>query len=262
MRLRIAPLAFLLSVAAFPAVAQQPYLSMAPVRWQAGVTADAEGTTMLAGVDRSVPLHFFLPNVGRTSRVDVAAVAVGARTTADETRFRFRATALDLTISRNPWNGGVRLLSYDRTGTRDVVADWALVQAGTAVMLGTATQGVEARIEMRGALSTRRIGGTFFPRLAALDRGSDTGFAASITAAVTSAASETLYLDVRVGEERLWAGVDPTWRFAEASLHVGFATRFEAVATLGLGRAGIGESVEENPHAGLALRFTPAAQRY
>ena len=243
------------------AAAQQPYLSMAPLRIHAEAIGAEETGTALVGIDRSVPLHFFLPNVGRTSRVDVAAVFFGARNTAERTCLRYRLTAMELSISRAPWNGGVRLLSYDRSGTRDVVADWLAIQAGPSGHFRVGIIDVEPRIELSGSIATRRTGRAVFDDLPERAYDGATGVAGSLAAVATVAFAQSGYLEARGSIERFSAGDRPEHRSASIALHWTPATRFEVVARAAMERAFL--SVPSTAKiAGLSIRFTPAAQAY
>lgn len=256
------PLVMLLLVCASgTATAQQPYLSMAPVRIHAEALATGGTTSALVGIDRSVPLHFFLPNVGRTSRVDVAAVFLGGRDTPGGTDLRYRLTAIDLSISRAPWNGGVRLLSYDRSGARDVVADWLAIQAGPSALFRVGSIDVEPRIELEGSVATRRTGRAVFEDLSEAATDGATGLAGSVAAVVTLAFGEHAYVEGRGSIERFSAGAKPEHRSASVALHWTLATRFEIVAHAAVERA-ILHGTSDAAIAGLAIRFTPAAQAY
>lgn len=243
------------------AAAQHPYLSMAPLRIHAEVMGAGETGTALVGIDRSVPLHFFLPNVGRTSRVDIAALFVGARNSTEKTDLRYRLTAMELSISRAPWNGGVRLLSYDRSGTRDVVADWLAIQAGPSGRFRVGGIDVEPRIELSGSIATRRTGRSVFEDLPEGADDGSTGLAGSLAGVATVAFAESGYLEARGSIERFSAGGRPEHRSASIALHWTAATRFEVVARAAVERAFL--SVPSDARiVGLSIRFTPAAQAY
>jgi hypothetical protein len=257
---------FLLALAALLAPAptaagQSPYWEMAPLRFLADVDAATghDAVAMSLGVDRSVPLDFFLPNVGPGSRIDVMGLGAGVRIVDGSAAFRWRIAPLVIDLTRPPWNGGVTLLRQDRTGLRTVEADWLAVHGGPSARVVLGTLAIEPSIVLRGAVASRRTGRSFFPDLPRLADEGATGLAGSAAARILVSRPGGLSFMATASAERLWAGADPEMRTLQGALRVPLTPAWSVIGRAAWNEARIVGARDRTTTFGLSIRFSPRA---
>ncbi len=248
---------------ALPAFGQSPLMQMAPIRVLADFDA-AIGHPAMAfsiGIDGETPLEYFLPNVSPGSRLEVIGLGVGARLDDGEPTFRWRVVPMVIDITKPPWNGGVTVLRYDRTGLRTLEADWIATHGGPSGRIALGSLAIEPSLILRAALASRRTGHGFFPDLPAQADDGATGAATSAGARVVLSGASGFRLTATASVERLWAGPDPELRILGAALRVPLGSVWTLVGRAAVQEARVGHAKDRTTVLGFGLRFSPHSGR-
>lgn len=252
-----------LSWATLSASGQSPLMEMAPIRILADFDASVDHPVMAfsVGLDGETPLEYFLPNVSPGSRLEVIGLGIGARMDDGDATFRWRVVPLVIDIAKPPWNGGVTVLRYDRSGIRTVEADWLATHGGPSGRFLVGGMAVEPSLIFRASLASRRTGRSFFPDLTPEADDGATGAAASAAARLVLSGASGFRLTATASIERLWAGPDPELRVLGAALRVPLAPAWTLIGRAGLHEAKVRGVTDRATIVGFGLRFSPRSGR-
>lgn len=241
------------------AAGQNPMAEMAPIRILADIDAalDHDALAFSVGMDGVTPLEYFLPNVSPGSRLEVLGLGVGARLVDGNATFRWRIVPMVIDVAKPPWNGGVTVLRYDRTGIRTLEADWLATHGGPSALFSIGGMTIGPSLLLRAALASRRTGRSFFPDLNPDADDGATGAATSAAGRLVFSVASGFTLTAIASIERLWAGPDPELRVLEAILRVPLASRWTLVGRGALQEARVGDATDRVTVLGFGIRFSP-----
>ena len=160
---------------------------------------------------RRIPVALLLPGVASDSYFSLLYGAAGVRYGRDiPTRFRWRAGLLDMNLFRPPFNAGLTLLDYDRSGLPDLYARWLALRTGPSLRLSAHPLRLEARLMGNAGLSTFRFGRSTYRALGRPAASSQTGLDAGYRIQVLGLLGDALSVMGEYAWQHQVGGAAPT----------------------------------------------------